>query len=247
MLIMLQQLTKSLFCYHAVRGAGNVLLVVAYKQNYKNTDIAEWGYICQGLGYTFFISATLAFYQRAKDPEAAMMPSPGKGIRSFLANPSAVKGLHLITLIGLILLITGYTDSNGIFPSSTTTTDTTATLDIKAKIGDLIFVGVTAVIAGLTLNSMRNSQSKEATRIFQFILLALPFMAVRIIYVTYESFSKNPFHRTLWIKVLFDFAMEVIVVLIYFVLGFVMDRLAAPQNMEMGTGYKPSYDGRESS
>lgn len=225
-----------------MRCAGNVLLVIAYKQNYDNTNIAEWGYICQGLGYTFFIQATLSFYSRAKNPETALIPSVGKGLRGFAANPSPAKALHLITFIGLILLITGYTDSTGIFPTSTSPSDSTASLNIKAKIGDCIFVGVTIVIAGMTLHAIKDSQTTASRRLFQYILLALPFMAVRVVYVTYESFTKDPFHRTLWVKVVFDYTMEVFVVVVYFVLGFVIDRLEAPQNMEMGTGYKPSYD-----
>lgn len=228
-----------------VRLAGNVLLVFAHHQNYSNSNVVEWGYICQGLGYTFFLSATLSFYQRAKDPNASMAPSNGRGLRALLANPSPAKALQLVTLIGLILLITGYTDSTGIFPSASSTgvaSDSTATLNVKAKVGDCIFLAVTAVIAVLTATSYRSAQTSEAKNILRFIFLALPFMSVRMIYVTYQSFTKHPFDRTLWAKVLFDYAMEVIVVAVYFILGFVIARISPGQDLESGTGYKPDYD-----
>lgn len=121
-----------------VRTIGDILLVAAYKKTYDITNVVEWGYILQSLGYTFFLSATLDFYQRAKYPDTAMIPSVTKGIRGILANPSPPKILQLITTIGFILLIVGYTDSDGIFPFSTSGTSTTsdATLNVKAKIGD---------------------------------------------------------------------------------------------------------------
>lgn len=230
--------------FFKVRTVGDILLVAAYKENYDNTDVVEWGYILQGLGYTFLLSATLAFYQRAKDPDAAMTPKLSKGIRGILADPSPPKILHLITTIGFILLIIGYTDSDGIFPTSTngTSTTQTATLDVKAKIGDCIFVFVTIAIAFLTIISIRSAQTTEARRIYQFILLALPFMAARMVYITYESFTKDPFHRTLWVKIVFQFIMEIAVVVIYFVLGFVIDKISSSRDIEAGTGRSPNYD-----
>lgn len=217
---------------HPVRLAGNVLLVVAYKENYDDSTVIEWGYILQNLGYTFFLSATLSFYQRAKDPTPIGSPSaPTKKLRS----PAGALGL--LSTVGLVLLIIGYTDSTGLFPSSSGPADPNATLDVKARIGDIIFCVVTLAIALLTVTSIGNSQTMESKRIFQFIILALPFMAIRVGYVTYESFTKHPLQRTLWAKIVFEYVMEIIVVIIYFVLGFATKKVAAG-DMEMKQGYQ---------
>ncbi|UZJ53120.1 hypothetical protein CBS101457_002440 [Exobasidium rhododendri] len=226
-----------LVIFSVVRLAGNVLLVIAYKQNYDNATIVEWGYILQSLGYTFFLSATLAFYQRAKSPPSL---NTSGGAASKLKSPAGILGLA--STIGLILLIVGYTDSTGIFPNSSGTTDPNATLNVKAKIGDCIFCGVTLIIALLTVTSIGSSQTWEAKKIFQFILLALPFMAVRVAYVTYQSFSKHPLDRTLWIKIAFDYVMEVFVILIYFILGFAT-RNAAARDVEMVQDYPSNGQG----
>ncbi|UZJ53790.1 hypothetical protein CBS101457_003110 [Exobasidium rhododendri] len=204
-----------LVIFSLVRLAGNIMLVVAYNQKYDNFYVIEWGFILQSLGYTFFLSATLAFYQRAKNPTSA------DGVKEKLFK-SPARLLGLASIVGLVLLITGYTASPGIFPNSSGATDPNATLDIKAKIGDCIFCAITIIIALLTVTSIRNPPSNVSRTIFLFILLALPFMAVRIGYVTYQSFPKDPLDRTLWSKIVFDYITEVIVVLTYFILGFAM-------------------------
>lgn len=225
-----------------VRLIGNILLVVAYKQNYSNSNVAEWGFICQGLGYSFLVNATLSFYERAKDPLSTIRtssPSGPKGLKGIIANPTPGKILHLITLVGLILLIAGYNDSNGVFPSngsSSSSSNSNATLDAKAKIGDCIFLGVTILITILVFYSISKQHEIEARRIYQFILIALPFMFFRAIYVTYESFTKHPFNRRLWAKVLFEYITEIIVVIVYFILGYVVEKVQAKQNGGIGIG-----------
>ncbi|UZJ55602.1 hypothetical protein CBS101457_004922 [Exobasidium rhododendri] len=220
----------AIFCVS--RMIGNILLVDAYDNNYKSLEVVKWGYILQGLGYSFFISATAAFYTRARDPDSTItqdIANLRKGIRGM----TVAKAIHLVNIIALILLVTGYTDSDGIFPTSGSAASTKTTLNIKAKIGYVIYVVLTVVLAGLVIALARQEPSRETKFIIIACLAALPFMMSRSVYVTYQGFSQHPFQRTLWVKIVFEYIPEVFVIVIYSVLGFKLTKLVQRSDVEM--------------
>lgn len=232
------------------RLVGNILLVYSYHDHYKSTDTVEWGYILQGLGYSFLVSATLGFYGRATTDgstmlAASMMPSgivssilnarAGNNQQTAQAKPPLQKLLHLVNFAALILLITGYTDSDDLFASLTSTSSGTATLNVKAKIGDVVFLGLTVFLALLTAFKLmkKSQQTSEQNTILKFIAAALPFMTVRVVYVAYQSFTKDPFRRNLAVKVVLQFTMEVIINVVYCIMGFVINRQSQSWDVEM--------------
>lgn len=218
--------------FSLVRLAGNGLLVYAYEDNYKHQAATTWGFILQALGYSFLLNATLALYKRA----TALGKNGGN-------KPlDAERILHLVTLAALILIITGYENSDDVFNANTAAT---SELDIKAKIGDCIYVGVTVIILLLCLLHLctKGARRGEARIIIGFILLAIPFMLCRCVYSTIKAFRHNPIQVTLWVKIVFDYVPEVIVVLIFFVMGLCVGRLPDDDRADLEGGKKNKKGG----
>lgn len=199
----------------------------------------------QGLGYSFLISATLGFYGRAtsdgtKGAFANFAPGLLQRGNSQESNqrdskPILQKGLYLVNLAALVLLILGYTDSDDVFAGLLSGNTTTGTLDAKAKIGDIIFLALTAAIAALVSFRLAREahQNLEQRLILKFILGALPFMAVRAAYVLYQSFTTDPFRRNLAVKTVLQYVMEVVVNIIYCIMGAVIGRQVQQWDVEV--------------
>jgi hypothetical protein len=212
-----------------------VLLIVAYNQNYNDSTVSTWGYILQSLGYTFFLNATCAFYESATNPQASVIPHSAK------ERKSPAKLVHIVSIVGLVLVITGYTNASGLFPTSTTPADPNAKLNTEVKAGDVIFCALTIILLLLVLSKIGNAADNRSKQIYQFILLALPFMGCRAAYVTYKAFSDHPLNVVLWEKIVFDYVPEVIVVVVYFTMGYIVSRLpiSSQTQEEENIEYKP--------
>lgn len=225
-----------LLIFSVIRLVANILLVYSYNTHYKNANVLEWGYILQGLGYSFLISATLAFLSRAsKDDDVnSLWSTHNANVQNELGKKKMTlsRVLYLANLIALILLITGYTDSNNIFPTSTNGVSSSGNgeLNAKAKIGDLVFLALTVVIGLLSLLKIRSTPANTEPRIvLSFMLIALVPMLVRIVYVTIESFTKHPFQRNLAGKVILEYITEVVAVTTYGLMGLLLRRFLTGQ------------------
>ncbi|PWN87474.1 hypothetical protein FA10DRAFT_216909, partial [Acaromyces ingoldii] len=202
----------SICIFSAVRLVGNSLLVYVYNDHYRHQNAATWGFILQALGYSFLVNATLALYKRA-----AIIGNPTKAAQLRGKPLDMDRILHLVTLGALILLITGYNDSDVFSNSSSSSmpsSPSSTSLDGKAKAGDLIYVGLTVFIAVLCSYRLffRGSKGDEPRTILSFILGALPFMLCRAVYAAVKAFSDDALQGSLWAKVVFDYIAEVIVV-----------------------------------
>lgn len=215
-----------------VRLIGNILGLVAFEQNYSSKGVVQGGLILQGLGYPFFLLSTLAFMDRAHNPQALMMKAPTSKslLGSLLLNPSPVKVLNLLTIVGTILLILGYTDDN------TNLTASPVKLDIKAKAGDIIYIVTTVLICLLVCFWRRRNIEIEAATIYQYVSLVLVFMVIRVGYVSYLLLEKNTLQAPLWTKIILEYCPEILVVIIYFVLGLSIKHIFANKesNLELG-------------
>lgn len=181
-----------------------MMLVYEYYQHYTNGTITTWGYILQGLGYSFLNSAVIAFAANAHGKQL-----DGGGVIGDFSKrrPLLLKLMHIANIVGLVLLILGYTDSSSIF-----TTDPSEAINAKAKTGDLILGGVTATLFIFSLALWINSPRARACRhILTRALLAMcPFMAIRIIYGIWHTFQK-PFLGAggIWLRFALEYIPEV--------------------------------------
>lgn len=219
-----------------MRLVGNILLLVAHRQNYSNLNLVIAGSIFQGIGYTWILFPTLYFYTRATEPRSTTPPPRPRNVtRGFLLagalagrvessrNLLLINVLHLVNIVGLILLIVGFSTMS--FPF--------VQLPATARAGDVIYVVVTGTIIlmvayQLTLGQKKSKAwGKEHQRVRQilliFIALALPFMSVRAVYVVIKAFSSNPLTGSVAARAVLQYVMEIVAVAIYTVMGFFVD------------------------
>lgn len=211
----------TIFC--VIRLVANALLIWAYYDDYKNKSVLVWGYILQGLGYSFLISATLGLITRGLDPwdEAADVKEMVVGTSR---KQRAPKLLNIANIVALVLLIVGYQYSIDAFPGVGGDSSTGGSLNGLVKAGDAIYIVLTPIMFLFAAVALARADASEEQMIFCTVLGALVFMAVRAAYVAYLVFTDRIFTAPFIPKLLLQYVAEVIPVFMYGVLGVVLTR-----------------------
>ncbi|PWN48523.1 hypothetical protein IE53DRAFT_381269 [Violaceomyces palustris] len=200
----------SLVLFAAIRIAANAVLVYDYHDNYKNTNLITTGYLLQGLGFSFLVTSTLSFLTAAHgDTTGTDYSAKGAPKRPWL-----LRILHLVSIGALILLITGYTNSDSVFSGQG------GKIDSKARIGDIIFCGLTIVCIIFAFITLPKASSYGRSILYR-VLLALVFMAIRIGFGTWRTYQNNFLSVNIWVKLVLQYIPEVLTVIIYITVGFI--------------------------
>lgn len=225
----------------AVRMVGYILLVVADHQHYSNTGTVIAGFVMQSIGYTWLITVSLNLYKRATDPDSNLLTMNNQNQSPKSSTEAmALRVLHIASIVALVLLIIGFNN----VPSGLFEGQSGVKLPTTIKVADLLFCAITGILIALVLialvapiSALGDSTPKSASqsrRTLLFILAALPFMSIRVAFVTWSMFrSSNPLRPNLVLKAILEYLTETIVVIIYFVLGaFFLSRSTARPNYE---------------
>lgn len=133
--------------------------------------------------------------------------------------------LHITSLVSVILLIIGF----NIIPAGLFEGQPGVELPSTIKVANVLFCIITAILIVLvfialvapvdTLGTTAKPAS-QSRQILMFIAAALPFMSIRVVFVTSTMFrSSNPLHSNLVLKAILEYLTETVVVIIYCVLG----------------------------
>jgi hypothetical protein len=197
-----------------VRIAGAICQLLTYSNS--STGLLEATLIIDAIGLSPLLLATLGMLSRLYDWINARSTSM-MGVKQF-------RLVQLIITLGLILSIaggaSGSTDANGNIKIATT-----------SKVGVILYIlGFIAIVLVwlLALSSLSVVPSKER-RLSLAVLIALPFVAVRLLYSTLAIFlHDNHFgliHGSVIIHVCMAVLEEMIVVFIYILLGWTLDKV----------------------
>lgn len=155
-------------------------------------------------------------------------PRPSINMRHFLA-------IHILLMLGIVLTIVGGTNIN---ISSTGSYEVNAAS--KVAVG-LFIVGLVAI--GLVwLVSMRKARRapRKERRTFLAVGIALPIIAVRVVYSSCVTFLNNStfnmLNGSVTARVCMAITEEFVVLVIYIVLGFMLDALTPEQTGPIQSG-----------
>jgi hypothetical protein len=164
----------------------------------------------------------------------------------------AVQLLHIPALIGLILAISGGTDE----ASSDVSEHAGGKTKVQAAVILFLVIYAAAVFLwAITLGDFRHMKSSQ-TRIYLCVMLALPLIAVRILYSLISVFGNNPQFNLVTgdeaIRLGMASIEEFLVVIMYTILGIFTPRCAVntPEGSEASTveetgAYAPNYPVRD--
>ncbi|KAJ5748231.1 uncharacterized protein N7511_009927 [Penicillium nucicola] len=266
----------SIFC--GIRVGGAVMEILSTK-NPDNANDKEWAVILQSVGLSPLLLSTLGLLKRVFDETSQRVPSDpnskrnvamqafsnvgiaGKlfGIYNKRATATSrrskiVQLLHLPALIALILSISGGTDqaSSNVSDHASGKTETRA--------GIILFLGIyvaSCILWAVTLRdtTLMNTSQK---RLFFAVLLALPLIAVRLLYSLISDFGNNPQFSLIdgdtKIQLVMATIEEFIIVLMYTILGVMTPKstvnivgpgVYATEDIEYGVQQgngRPTYD-----
>ncbi|CAG8161299.1 unnamed protein product [Penicillium salamii] len=238
-----------IFC--GIRVGGAVMEILSTK-NPDNANDKEWAVILQSVGLSPLLLSTLGLLKRVSDETSQRVPSDpnskrntmlqslehfgiaGKilGIYNKRATATSrrskiVQLLHLPALIALILSISGGTDQ----ASSTVSDHATGRTETRAGIilFLLIYVGA-CILWAITLRDMSLMNTSQC-RLFFAVLLALPLIAVRLLYSLISDFGNNPqfslINGDVKIQLVMATIEEFIIVFMYTILGVFTPRSTA--------------------
>jgi hypothetical protein len=196
----------TLLIFSVVRCVGNILMVYVYYGKSTSSGLYIAAYLLQGLGYSFLVVSALALLLRVASPTHESHASDGVLglLGSGLAKP--VRLLQTASLVALIVLIVGYTNSplfNNLSASEMAGTSSAGGYNIEVRVGDIIFVVVTIAFILLTLFVMVSPGEGKSTKLSCVLLAASAFMLASSIYSTITAFSSNPLGVNVWIKLVF--------------------------------------------
>ncbi|KAF2032367.1 hypothetical protein EK21DRAFT_110042 [Setomelanomma holmii] len=197
-----------------VRIAGAICQFISH--NNQSTGLITATIIIDSIGLSPLLLATLGILSRFVD-----------FINSRAAPIFTVKHFRLLQLlitVGLILSIVGGTSSN-IQPNGHIEVETTSKVGIILYI--IAYVGLALVFA-ISIPRLHVVIGKER-RVAVAIVLAMPFILVRLVYSACAVFLHNHLFNmvtgSVVVLVVMDVAMEFIVVAIYILLGFAVDKV----------------------
>ncbi|KAJ5108866.1 hypothetical protein N7456_005541 [Penicillium angulare] len=264
--------------FGGIRIAGAILEILS-TQHPDNTNDTEWAMILQSVGLSPLLLSTLGLLKRVFDETTTRAPSdPNSNANIILQGLGAVSGifgkvlsiyskkatavsrrsratqlLHIPALIALILSISGGSDE-----ASSNVADHSGGQD-KVRGAIIVYLLVYLAVCLLWVITTRDLGSMNAgqKRIFSCVFLALPLIAVRLLYSLISAFGHNSKFSILGgdptIKLVMATIEEFLVVVIYTILGLGLSRStmdvhgrpqqAYPMASEEGSEeYAPGYN-----
>ncbi|KAK0536599.1 hypothetical protein OC834_001121 [Tilletia horrida] len=206
----------TLLGFTLVRLVGNICSVAAWADSYQNQDLFKWGSILSIIGYSFLLSSVLSLHDSAKaSHQHPLLDRLGKIV-------------HLVNTLATVLLIIGITHTDGLF---TLPPNPDTKLNGLADVGTVLYIVITAVLAGLVLLSkLAHSSSAEADGgaagkpwaplLLSASLLALPLLLVRLGYTCYTMFGSHLLDANVWARLVCSGIVEIALVVIFNVAGF---------------------------
>ncbi|TGO37394.1 hypothetical protein BHYA_0098g00170 [Botrytis hyacinthi] len=141
-----------------------------------------------------------------------------------LVQPSMLKLIEIVTVVGLILGIVGGINASGAYTSTGKWVPGT-----ESKISNILFiVSFVAIMATTILTSFSISHAENGEkRILLGIVIALPFLFVRLLYSvlsTFVSYSTkfNAFNGSVTVLLCMDLLEELAVVVVYLAIGLTL-------------------------
>lgn len=181
------------------------------------------GEILRGVGFSFLVTSTIAFLTNVAARNSGWTGSPSDKDDTKPKQPQALRVLHLVNLGALVLMVMGYTGSPDAFNGKN------QGLNVKAKIGDGLFLAITVLCALFTIYLFPKSAGSSRSIVLR-VLCALPFMAIRAGYGLWHTFQVPFLGTNIWIQLIIEYAPEVIVVAVYITIGFVKREPAYSSN-----------------
>ncbi|KAJ5396323.1 uncharacterized protein N7487_010626 [Penicillium crustosum] len=224
---------------------GAIMEILSTK-NPNNANYKEWAVILQSVGLSPLLLSTLGLLKRVFDETSQHVPSsPGsKGnilLQGFASSSitgklmniyskratatsrrsKAVQLLHLPALIALILAISGGTDQ-----ASSNISDH-ASGKTKTRVAVILFLAIYVAACALWTITVRDISLMvpSQNRIFFCVFIALPFIAIRILYSLISDFGNNHQFSLVdgdaRIQLVMATLEEFVVVLMYTILGVI--------------------------
>jgi hypothetical protein len=220
----------AIFCI--VRIVGAIFKIEASHHPDSKTDI-EWATILQSVGLSPLLMASLGLLKRIIDEVSNHIPSEtsifamqGGLVGNIIAKRATansrrsriIQVTQLPTTIALILCIVGGMDAADGGSEATTGQKYT-------KIGAIIFLFVYVllfVLAVITVRDVGNAPRGEK-RIYWVVVMALPLLAVRLLWTLLASFLNNSMFSTLggdiWVQLAMAIGEEFVIVVMYTMAG----------------------------
>lgn len=218
----------SLLLFSILHLIGNVMLVYEYNDHYKSINVTVWGYILQSIGLSFLVSASLAFYSRAR----STLQTEDETKRT----AKAMRLLNLVNIAALVCIITGYTSTSFTNAQGEVINPS---LPIETKVGAVLYVVLIVTIAGLSLVGLKNASIGEAKLIRLALGVALPLTLIRAAYAVYSTIDGGILMpKNVWVKLVLQYIVEFLALCVYTGLGFMMEKtgVSGSYDLEVGSG-----------
>ncbi|KAH7074522.1 hypothetical protein BKA63DRAFT_603434 [Paraphoma chrysanthemicola] len=219
-----------------VRIAGAICQFVSHTDH--SSGLIKTAIIIDSIGLSPLLFATLGMLSRFVDNINS------KTVATFTVKHFRL--LQVLIMVGLILSIAGGTSGN-------TQPDGTVHVGTESKVGIILYIVAYVGLSFMYAVSARRTYvvTGKERRVAVAIVLALPFILVRLIYSACAVFLHDHLFNIVTgnVAVLFVMAvaMEFIVVAIYILLGFVVDKVdSADQGPIAGRAWKNKKTNRKS-
>ena len=215
----------SLVIFCVVRFVGNLLLLIAAHTSGDVKGLVIAGFIMQGLGYSFLITAMLSYFShliRDMDRAEAAPAEKEGGKRTRIERI-----LNLVNIVALVLLIVGFNESMGSISTSSGALNM-QDLNVMVKVGNILYLALTVLLVVIAFVHIRRINTLRQKVLLYTMISALPFMVVRCVYTVYVTFQGNPRHGSLAARIVCQYVMEVIVLIVLGVSGLLLPRPGAP-------------------
>ncbi|CRL26808.1 unnamed protein product [Penicillium camemberti] len=241
--------------FSGIRVGGAVMEILSTK-NPNNANDKEWAVILQSVGLSPLLLSTLGLLKRVFDETSQHVPSSpdskgnillqgfassgiaGKLMKIYSKRATAtsrrsktVQLLHLPALIALILAISGGTDQ-----ASSNISDH-ASGKTKTRVAVILFLAIYVAACTLWAITVRDIglMIPSQNRIFFCVLIALPFIAIRILYSLISDFGDNHQFSLVdgdaRIQLVMATLEEFVVVLMYTILGVITPKSVSNSGM----------------
>ncbi|OIW24602.1 hypothetical protein CONLIGDRAFT_692019 [Coniochaeta ligniaria NRRL 30616] len=226
--------------FSGIRIAGSAMEIQS-AHNPSDTTSEEWALILQSVGLSPLLLSTLGLLKRVGRIYTKRATATSRRSR-------AVQLLHIPALIGLILAISGGTDE-----ASDNASDH-AGGQTKVRVAVVLFLLIflaALLLWAVTLRDFRNMQAGQ-TRIYLCVMVAMPLIAVRLLYSLISNFGNSPqfslIHGDEAIRLGMASVEEFLVVIMYTILGVFTPRFVGVPEAngrgsveEVDTSYGPTY------
>ncbi|KAJ5385848.1 hypothetical protein N7509_008389 [Penicillium cosmopolitanum] len=238
--------------FGAIRVVGSIMEILSVK-NPDNSSDKEWATILQSVGLSPLLLSTLGLLKRVFDETSDRVPSDPLSTKNILLQivslfsgvfgifgklfsiynkkatavsyrSKVVQLLHIPAFIALILAISGGSDE----ASADESDRASGKSEVRAAIIMFLLIYIaTCILWVITVRDLGKMQSSQK-RIFLCVFLALPLIAVRLLYSLISDFGNNPkfslIDGNITIQIVMATLEEFAVVFLYTVLGLITPR-----------------------